>query len=398
MRKTNRHLHRKVLSTVACVLILPFILSGCMPYKELKEESIVEGVGIDFGANGYDLTFQIYNPEQNSGSGSKKSGSSTVTILQSNGTTINDAVRNATLQIGRKLYFSNVRAYVVGEEVCSEKFTKILDFLERNHEIKPNEQIFVAKGKAADIMTYKKDDEIVPAVNLELMAQNYAQTSKMVNVVILDIFKNVATGITDPMISAISLKKNDSGKEIIEMDGAAVFHNNSIAGYLDKTQTRGCLWIAGKATGGIVTLNLPQGGLASIEILGSSSKITLSANGEKPVAKVEITVNSSLTEIQSKSSYTIDSNFITGLEKLQNEAVTAEARNAVNQALKTYSSDVFGFGLKIFEDKPELWRKIGKDWEANDKNIRVDITTKSSINQTGLTAQTVFAKKSTMRS
>lgn len=393
MLKANNSTRRKAFAAACCVLALPVILSGCMPYKELKDESIVEGMGVDYGSNGYELTFQIYMP-QSSGdiSKSEKGGSSEVTILQSSGSSFFDAVRNATLQNGRKLYFSNVRAYVIGEDVCAKNFSRTLDFMKRNHEIRTTDHVFIAKGKASDILTYKKNDEIVSAVNIELMSEEYSQTSKTDNVQLIDIYKNIASGITDPVVSALSLKTNDSGEIIMEMSGTGVFHNKILAGYLDAKQTRGCLWITGKASGGVLVLNLPQNGTASMEILNSSSKVTLAGDEKTPVIKVDINFKTNLTEVQSQTEYTVDQGFINNLQKLQNETVKSEAESAIDTALRTYGADIFGFGLKIFEDKPELWRTTEKNWSEAAKNLKVEITAESSIINTGLNKNTTAFK------
>ena len=118
MRKGNKQKMRK--AALAGTLLVSFLFTGCMPYKELKNESIVEGMGIDSDPDGYKVTFQIYKPEKGGGGeeSGKKGGGSKVTILQSSGASLFDAVRNATLQNGRKLYFSNTRAYIIGEDVC----------------------------------------------------------------------------------------------------------------------------------------------------------------------------------------------------------------------------------------------------------------------------------------
>jgi hypothetical protein len=136
---------------------------------ELKNESIVEGMGIDYEKNQYNITFQIYNTQSSGGGGEeakKSSGSGKVKILQSTGTSLFEAVRNATLQNGRKLYFSNIRAFIIGDEVSKNHFAELLDFMERNQQIKPTERIFAAKGKASDILSFKQDDEIVPDLKL----------------------------------------------------------------------------------------------------------------------------------------------------------------------------------------------------------------------------------------
>jgi spore germination protein KC len=247
-------------------------------------------------------------------------------------------------------------------------------------------------------LTFKKDGEIVPAENLELMSEESVQTSKIENVTLFDVFKSVESGITDPEIASVAITQSDSGEDIMKVDGTAVFHNGLLAGYLDGMQTRGCMWITGQVKGGVIVLKLPNGGTASMEILGSSSKISVSGDDKNPVIIVNISVGTNLTEIQSKSDYTINDDFISKLIKLQGQTVTAEAQAAVDQVLKIYGADVFGFGMKIFEDDPELWRKIGKNWGTDAQNTKVEITTNSFMRHTGLTTKTVFATDSVIKS
>lgn len=174
-KKAERKKIYKIFRAVAISLAASLLLPGCMPYQELKQVSIVEAVGIDTDdSGGYLTTFQIYKPQKGGGDGGgeKKGATSQVNIIQSNGASIFDAVRNATLQMGRKLYFSNNRVFVIGEDICRTDMAELLDFMQRNQQIKPTEQIYAAKRKASEILTYKKDDEIVPAVNLEQISEN----------------------------------------------------------------------------------------------------------------------------------------------------------------------------------------------------------------------------------
>lgn len=392
IHKRSNRTHLKITAVLLCVLAIGMTFSGCIPYKELKDNSIVEGMGIDWGTDGYEVTFQIYKPQKSGGSGN--SGSSTISILQSSGVTVFDALRNATLQNGRKLYFSNVRAYIFSEEVCKKNLAKLFDMMERNHEIRPKSHVFIAKGKAADILMCKKDDEIMPAANLEEMARNYEQTSKIAKSQLIDIFKNISTGITDQAIAAVTLKSADNGDKIVEIDGTAIFHKNKLVGYLDPNQTRGFLFIKGSANGGVLVLNLSQGGTANMELSRSSSKITFEGDEKSPVIKIKIDFATELTEVQSENEYSVDDSFVASLKKLQNQTVISEAQSAIDVALSTYGADVFGLGLGIFENNPDIWHKIGKNWDETAKNLKVEITAESMIDSTGLTTMTSVKKKS----
>lgn len=387
-KKAERKKNYKIFRAVAISLAASLLLPGCMPYQELKQVSIVEAVGIDTDdSGGYLTTFQIYKPQKGGGdSGSKKGATSEVNIIQSNGASIFDAVRNATLQMGRKLYFSNNRVFVIGEDICRTDMAELLDFMQRNQQIKPTEQIYAAKGKASEILTYKKDDEIVPAVNLEQISENYKLTSRTLKVQLIDIFKSTSNGITDPVLPTISMQLiND--KPIMKIDGAAVLRNNRLDGYLDETETRGYLWITGKAQGGIILVNEPGDVNASMEILKESSKIDVNEKKGAPEINVNIKLSTNITEFHSKDNIFIDEKVLNKLKTLQDEAVKSEAQAAINKVQGEMGADIFDFGLKIYESKPDLWRKISPSWKTGQKNVKVNINVNSDVMHSGLVVQ-----------
>ncbi len=379
------------MGAVALALSFSFIFSGCMPYTELKEESIVEGVGVDSDSNGgYILTFQIFNPQQGGGGGQggKSSTSEQVKILQSSGATLFDAIRNATLQVGRKLYFSNNRAYVIGEDVCKSGISKILDFMERNEQIKPTEHMYVAKGKASDILTFKKDGQYIPAENFDEMSENSIQTSKLVDVELLETYKDVSNGIIDPVLPVATIQADESGENILELDGTAIFRDNKLVGFLNSNETRGYLWIDGKVQGGVIHFDLPQGGTASMAILSSSSKIKAQNNSGTPSISVNVKLSTKISEIESSKSLIINEKLISKLKTLQENVVKTETKAAIDTAVKTYGADIFGFGMNLYESQPTLWRKLGVDWSKNSQSLNIQINVDSSIDHTGLLGKT----------
>ena len=384
----GKHFARVAAAVLAAVLAaLP--LSGCLQYRELKAESIVVGMGIDADSSGgYLVTFQIYKPQQNGGGGdsSKGGSSSQVTILQSNGSSIFDAVRNATLQVGRFPYFSNNRAYVLGAEVCRANLAQVMDFMQRNEQINPSEHIFMATGKASDILTYEKNGEIVPATNLDMMVENHDATSFSPAVRLVDVYRVMATGVTDVLLPLLAVKTNND-KSIVMLDGSAAFRGGNLAGTLNPDETRGVLWVTGKVKGGVLNLPLQNGGIATMEIYKAGSKTETGEQNGVPVVRVNISLNTGLASLRSVQSITIGPALKSYLIARQNALVREEAEAAVGHALKGYGADVFGFGMKMFENEPELWRKISTGWAGSSKTARVEITVHSDISHFGSTTQ-----------
>lgn len=360
-------------------------LCGCTPYKELKEESIVEGMGIDTGSKGgYNLTLQIFKPQKSSDA-SKSSFRNTIT--ESSGQSLFDGVRNATLKQGRKLYFSNNRAYILGENVCKKGISKTTDFMQRNHEIKPEENIYMSRGNAGSILSAKKNGEIIPAADMQFMSNEYAQTSKTANIQLDDLFNVMATGITDPVIPVLKLEKDKSGNSTVVMDGIGIFHKEKLVGYLNPNETRGLLWVNGKVDSGDIVVHLKDGGTATMEIHGEKTKVTATTTHGKPYIIVDVNFKSNITEIESNCSNKVSKSNVEQYIKLQSSEVKSEITSAIKKSLNGYGADIFGFGMKIYENEPEVFRAMQKNYQKNIKNLDVEVNVDSQITENGIITQ-----------
>lgn len=386
----NDHVFRKI---IASFIILAMLLSfsGCMPYRELKDELIVEGMGIDYENNRYNITFQVKNMQKSNGGeeeSKKSSGSNEVKLIQCYGDSLFDSVRNATMQNGRKLYFSNIRAFVVGEDVCRTRFLEIMDFMQRNQQIKPTERLFVAKGKAYDILSYEEDGNIVPAENMQQIAKSGSETSKVYDVRLLDIFKAESSGLIDPAIPLVSVSMI-KGKPKLQISGAAYIRNDKLAGFLDADQTKGLMFVTGKLKGGVIITKSPHGATVTSEIFSSSTNVSISGDEKTPEISVKVKSQTGITEISSEKKYVVDDKFIKALEKQQEAVIKTEIESSIEQALNKNGSDVFGFRRKIYETKPELWRKLSKKWDEVTKKVKFTISVKTEVVNSGLTNKNI---------
>ena len=376
-------------------ILLTVILSGCTPSREIKDLSIVEGMGIDAGSGeSFQLTFQIFNPKSTGGGNGEKSGTSQENIIAvGNGSTIYDAIRNTTLGVGKKLYFSNTETYIVSDEICRNSFDKLIDFIERAPEVKPIERLYVAKGSASDILTAKKDGKLIPSSDLKKIAENYNLTSKIVTTTMEDIYEAQSSGMRDIVLAAVKASRDSTGNVTLTMDGTAVFRKSRLAGYLDNTQTRGLLWAFGKAKGGIVTVSPSGGGTVSLEVVGSRSSEEVIVKDGKPTIKIDVKFQSDIAEMETGRNTSLNPEWIGELTALQNTEVKSEIESAVNTCLRDFQADVFGFGLKIYEDEPEIWRKISSGWTQEMKTLPVEVNVTSDIELSGLITNRTAAAK-----
>jgi spore germination protein KC len=384
-----------ILCFIMIFMMIPILITGCTPYKELKELEIVEGMGIDKSPDGsFLVTFQGFKASSSGTGGGNQSVSNQTEILQCTGKTLFDASRNFTKQTGKKMYYSNVQALVVGKDVCMSDFSSIMDFLERNHEIAPMERVFMAESKAEDVLTAKNADGFISAKDISLISQNSYNTSMIVDQPLSDIEKKQADG-SDFALPVLSIRqgKNQSssgsssggGNDILEIDSTAVFSNDKLAGTLDSNETRGVLWICEtvEVKSGVIVVNSTQAGKTSMEIISNTTKQTVTSQGGEPCMNVDINFTTRLTDTQANMA-SLNENFYKEVKTLQEKAVMDEAESAIKLALRQDKADVFDFGKKIFETKPQLWSKVEKNWRQSMATLPVKVTVHSTIKDNGI--------------
>lgn len=390
------------------VFLLALCLTGCTSQRELRELAIVEGIGVDRNPDGsFFLTFQVYQPQGGGGSSEKSSSTNQTGIVQGSGVSLFDASRNVTRQMGRKLYYANCNVLIVGREVCEENLYSVMDFLNRNHEINTKERVFMAEDKASDILTAQQGGNYIPAHDLRLLAENGYNTSQMVDEPLGDLNVRVSDGITSPYLSVLRIRPDESagpgqqssgssgqtggssgqsgGKQIVEANGTAIFDRQGrLLDVMDKNATRGLLWITGKVRSGVINITSPDFSRASLEIRRAGSTVRVSSRDGKPVIRVEVQFDTGITELQLPPGGNERPAVIREMVAKQSEAVRQEIRAALEAALRQHNADVFGFGLKVYEHRPDLWRKLEKNWSDQAGRTEVEVSVHSTIINDGI--------------
>lgn len=391
----------------AALLALPLLLSltGCTPHKELKELSVVEGLGVDLNPDGsYALTFQVLKTRGSKSDGSGQGGGTGQEgIIQGSGASLFDASRGVTMHMGKKLYYSTVSTLVFGRDICDGHLSEMLDFLERNHEINPSQRVFMADGKASDILTARDSNGYISAHDIRLLSENNYSTSKVVDQRLEDLLLEDSMG-EDVYLAVLSVQNTPSGgqgndgksgggdsqspsgspSQTVVASGTAVFHQKKLTNVLDPSQTRGLLWVLGEVKSGILVVGTEEYGDVSLEIRSESTQIRPTVKDGQATMNVDIRLETSLAEVQAANKLAIGTNVLEQLTSLQNRKVLSEAESAINAALRRNNADIFGFGLRLYEMEPAVWRRLSGQWGTQAGRIPVSITVQSAISSNGL--------------
>lgn len=376
------------LMLVLLVLLLSFTTTGCWNRAELDRLSFVSAMAFDRGTdNQIRLTAQLVDVGSiKSPEGSGKPGNAFFT-LSSSGDTVFAAVRNFVTKSGRKLYFPHMMLVVFGGDLAREGVRPELDWLVRDHEIRLLTRVLVTDGKAADIVSAESEPESIPAQHLNMMLEQYGAVSKTVDCNLSVLYNSIypfeqsAQGV----VGRVELSGTDTSKpNRFLLSGAGAFHEDKLVGWLNPVQTRGYLWLCNKVKSGIISVPAPNGQnrLASLDIIGSSCKVTPCWDEGEMKYTVNVKVESDIGE--NMGTGTLTPQAISQLEEEQSQKVQGEIEAVIKAAQQDFKSDILGLGEVTMRKCPEQWKEMQGEWNRIFPQCSVQVIVKSKIRNTGL--------------
>ncbi|WP_426452587.1 Ger(x)C family spore germination protein [Paenibacillus sp. S-38] len=387
---------------IACCTLL---LTGCWNRREMNQLAINMGLGIDKDdKGGYRITAQVVEPREvasRQGGG----GNSPVTVYQTTAKTIYEAIGRITEESPRRLYLSHLRILVLGESLAKEGVAPILDFLSRNHEMRTDFYIVVAKeSRAEEILKVLTAIEEVPANKLFTSLYESEKSWAPALTITLDRFINdlVKEG-RNPVLTGVKIigkKKASSKKELsmpdpetkIKISSLAVFRKDKLIGWLDEKESKGYVYITNKVYRTVGSMRCPKGGQMNLEIVRSKTVMTGRVVGGKPEITIEVRNEGNIGEVQCEVDLTKPET-IDELERVASARLQEIVKAALAAAQKKYKSDIFGFGDKIRRSDPKGWDQIKDEWDKLFPQMQVYVKADFQIRRLGTVANPIFQLK-----
>lgn len=368
-------------------------LTGCWSSHELSELAIATGLGIDKTEDGYRVSVQFVNP----GEIAAKKGSSGVPISvhAAEGNSILEAIRKLTTTSPRKVYLAHVRVIVFGEELAKDGIRKPLDFLSRDHEMRADFVIAVAKElKAEDVLKVLTPMEKVSAnkifSSIETSEKNWAPTK----VVLLDeLVSALVSEGKQPVITGISvLGDPESGGNIrniqqvniptkIRSDYLGVFKGDTLVGWLNEPESKGFNYITDNITSTVGFIECEGGGTLTIETLRSKTKLEGAIENGRPKIKIHVSTESNIGDVECPMDLS-KSETIKDIENKFNEKTKSIILSSLERA-KELGTDIYGFGEAIGRSEPKKWENLKKNWDEEFINTDVEVDVDIKVRRVG---------------
>jgi spore germination protein KC len=367
---------------VLLLAINMLFLSGCWNYREVDNMSMIGGIAIDKGKDGfkYHITYEFLD---------LSNGQINSKLLETDGDTLFDCARNAIGKSQKKLFFSDCKVVIINNEIASEGIAPILDWMLRDSEPRINLNLLISKEKtAAEILEQKPVTNQLTSLEIwNMLEQNTASLGETPNVKLYQANNILASeGIS---LNLPSIKVSAGKEKTTELDGTAVFKKDKLVGYLNRNESKYFLFSTGKIKGGLlVTSPKNDKNFITLEISESSAKITPVIKDDNVTMEIEIKVKAALGEEQTPIDYTSVSG-IQAAERSAEKTLQYGVNEVIKKCQSQYDTDIFGFGSCIHLNKPEFWTKEKANWDDTFRTLKYSITTDVDITNTATTKSKV---------
>ncbi|MDS1029812.1 Ger(x)C family spore germination protein [Bacillota bacterium LX-D] len=381
----------RIISLILLVLFLLFSLTGCWNAREINELAFVLSIALDKTNNGFKVTAQVAQPETYSktpSGGTTSSGKEKpFWIISSTGKTIFEAVRNMAATAPRRILWSHIKVIIIGEKLARSNILEIFDFFSRNPELRLRTWIAVTPGEAGKILAVVPIMEKDPSQNIEKIIDKTNLTGKAYGIMLKNFLEDYLDPYVNPAASRIVLTTEES-KPVVKLEGASIFGENKLVGWLDGNKTRGLLWIKNKISGSVRVVNCPYDGLpVTLEIKKGKTNIQSYIDNGQPYFIIKVSASADLTEKSCLTEFT-NPKALQSLEKALALAIHNDIQSTVTAA-QDFNVDFLDFSSTLHRQHKNEWPQLSANWPQLFKNAEVAIEVKAEIPRVSLLAKSV---------
>jgi spore germination protein KC len=372
--------NRKWIWLTILILLNGIFIPGCWNYREVEKLAIIAGVAIDKGENNpYKITFEII---QNSGGKDSKAVSKIITM---EGRTIFDAVRNAISLSGKKLYWSHTKIVVISRDIAKNGILRVVDWYNRDSETRSDVNLLISREKTAgEILEGKGVTNEIKSFDLIETLKNEKSLSKAPTTEIWKFINDLESPGIVNVIPTVSFNKSEN-ISTPQVMGLAIFKKAKLIGFLNGRESKSVLFVKDEVKGGLLLQGV-QGNKAtpvSLEIFKSKTKMEpiVKANHEIEF-DLNIHTTVALDEIAGSENLT-DEEQLKKLKTNTENMLKNRVENCIKKVQSEYGADIFGFGVKLHEEKPLIWKVMANNWEDKFKELKVNVKVKVDIKGSG---------------
>ena len=138
------------------LILIIFLCSGCLDYKEINSLGIISGIAIEKKDNNYETTYEVVNTKNNN---TEELTSKTYTVT-SQGKTFAEALENTNKSLAKEPYFSHIKVVIIDKNI---NILDIADYILREDNFASNFYLVVSE-KPKSILEFQSKNEPINSV------------------------------------------------------------------------------------------------------------------------------------------------------------------------------------------------------------------------------------------
>lgn len=371
---------KKTIVLLEVILIL-FSFTGCWDYHELESYSVVSGMAVDKGQNGfkYHVTFECINISEGEQTKIKPM------ILEGNGNTIFEAVRGVLKETDKKLYFDHCHIIILSQELAKTGIRPLLDWIKRDAEPRLTIDVIVSKEKTAgEILKVKPQSNSLIAYQINSTLRECSEyNGDPIAVQVYEITNILNIEGLSLALPAVEKKETEQGGTV-HFCGAAIFKGDRLTGWLNLEEEEFLNIVRGKTQRGLL-LTGPTPGSTQIclEISKCRTKVTPELSGESLTINIDVNLETAFAE-QSGEKDIFTEVGRDEVEKYAEQTLETKITNVVKYGQQNFDHDIFGFGNMLYQKDKKSWDRVKPKWNQMFKAAKVKVNAKVQIQNSGL--------------
>ena len=270
----------KILNIAVTVIAVTVLLSGCFDASELENRGFVIALAIDKDSGN---NFQITMTLADTSSESDKNGHSRL-IKTGSGETLSFAIHNAELHTSQALFLGHMKAVILGGGLLEddESIRKVLDALNRRHDVSKKTLILSANGSACDLMKDETKEQPMLGIFLADFFKNMKNSGGRTFKLTLEEFTYDLNSGNCVLVPKIAI----DGNEAI-LGGAFALSGGNLTLDLDGNDLMGRAWLTGEAKNAVVKADFNGTGI-SMTVEKSTAHIKRQKNSNKITCEISV--------------------------------------------------------------------------------------------------------------
>lgn len=387
---------------ILCVLML--LPCGCWDRIEPDIIGLVTMIAFDLDEETglFRVYAQLANPagagQQQDGGGGGGSGDgerAATWSLEAAGHTIFQAVRGLEILSTRRLLFSHVEAVLFSEALARRGIRPVIDFLERDPQVRLIARPFVVQGDLQKLMQVQFPLEQFGSTALSKQYVSvreeiaYAPETDSLRVMLHHLtMPGLELELPRIIVQKEAAADGENGAAArpnpVILSGMAAFRGDRLAGFFNGKETAGHMWLRSEVNRHYLVLQCPdhEDGLLSVEIYESSLELTPQISGDEVRFTALILVEGRIHEFSCQD-FPLEEEFIASLNRRLATAIRNEAAGALDKG-RELGTDVFGLGNLIYRTRNRDWQRFGHRWREMFPEVMVDLEVEAVIRRHGL--------------